>query len=45
MSDDKLTVGEQAPDVTLKDETGAEVQLSDYWRKQPLLLVYIRHFG
>jgi peroxiredoxin len=40
-----LTLGEVAPDMTLRNEDGEETQLSAYWREGPTALVFIRHFG
>lgn len=37
-------VGDAAPDAELQSETGP-VRLSDYWREQPTVLVFVRHFG
>lgn len=46
MSEDAqpVEVGDAAPDVTLRDEDGADAQLSTYWQ-QPTVLVFVRHFG
>lgn len=40
-----LAVGETAPDLTLRDETGAEVALASLWRERGAVIVFIRHFG
>ncbi len=41
-----LKVGQPAPDATVQDIEGNDVQLSSLWAgDQPLLLVFIRHFG
>ena len=32
-------------DVTLADHTGASHRLGDFWRDQPIVLVFLRHFG
>jgi peroxiredoxin len=40
-----LKQGERAPDLVLRDGTGANVALSDLWRNGPLVLVFLRHFG
>lgn len=47
MSEDlqPVEVGDVAPDVILRDEDGAEAQLSAYWQHQPTVLVFVRHFG
>lgn len=39
--------GDPAPDLTLRDETGTEVRLSDLWSRAPrgLALIFVRHFG
>jgi peroxiredoxin len=40
-----VQVGDQAPDLELQDATGKTVQLSDYWKEKPLLIIFWRHFG
>lgn len=46
MSQNKqLNFNRAAPDVTLQSITGAPVQLSSLWARQPLLLAFTRHFG
>ncbi|MFM9105426.1 MAG: hypothetical protein ACKOWF_01850 [Chloroflexota bacterium] len=42
-----LRPGDPAPDLTLRDATGAPVQLSSFWNAAPraLALVFVRHFG
>ena len=37
--------GEQAPDVELLDDSGNSVKLSDYWKRTPIALIFVRHFG
>lgn len=39
--------GDPAPDLTLRDETGSAVRLSDLWSRAPrgLALIFVRHFG
>ncbi len=34
-----------APDATLTGTDGQPVALSDFWRRGPVLLVFLRHFG
>ncbi|MCI0784357.1 MAG: AhpC/TSA family protein [Chloroflexi bacterium] len=34
-----------APNLSLPDDTGVTVRLSDYWSKGPALLMFWRHFG
>jgi len=42
----KLKAGQPAPDETVQDTAGREVRLSSLWQgEQPLVLVFIRHFG
>ena len=42
----ELQVGQAAPDATVQDVNGNDVPLSSLWQgDQPLLLVFIRHFG
>ncbi|WP_152541364.1 redoxin domain-containing protein [Kallotenue papyrolyticum] len=38
-------VGRPAPDATLRDTADQPIQLSALWREQPVVLVFIRHFG
>ncbi|MFN8485422.1 MAG: hypothetical protein U0768_20470 [Anaerolineae bacterium] len=38
-------VGEQAPDLLVKNAIGRVVPLANYWRDQPIVLVFLRHFG
>lgn len=42
-----LKPGDRAPDVTVRDETGADTRLRDLWAEAPrgLALVFVRHFG
>jgi len=40
-----LKVGDKAPDSELLNTTGERVHLSDYWKKQPVVIVFLRHFG
>lgn len=37
--------GAPAPDVIVADTQGNSVALSDYWRDQPIVLAFLRHFG
>ena len=32
-------------EVKLLDGEGREVQLGDYWRERPAVLVFLRHYG
>ena len=47
MADEQLhpNVGDAAPNVSLQDETGGEVQLATYWSERPVAFVFVRHFG
>lgn len=38
-------VGELAPNVELADATGQPRRLAEFWATQPLLLLFLRHFG
>jgi peroxiredoxin len=40
-----LRVGSPAPDVTLLGEGDRPLRLSELWSRQPLVLVFLRHFG
>lgn len=44
-ADDVLGPGDNAPDLALTDDQGQSVPLSDLWAKQPLVLLFVRHFG
>lgn len=37
--------GDAAPDLALPDQTGRPRRLSEFWSKQPVLLLFLRHFG
>lgn len=37
--------GGAAPDLTLPDTTGKMRRLSEFWREQPGLIIFLRHFG
>ena len=41
----RLGEGEAAPDLSLLDETGANRELSEFWRAGPALIMFWRHFG
>jgi peroxiredoxin len=41
----KPSTGDPAPDVTLVNRNGRNVQLSARWRRRPLVAVFLRHFG
>ncbi len=38
-------VGDSAPDISLKNQRGRSVQLSNCWNKGPALVLFWRHFG
>ena len=40
----KLGPGDVFPDMTLQTR-GGRVQLADRWRKGPLVVAFMRHFG
>lgn len=40
-----LSVGNHAPDVTLPDDRNQSTRLSELWRRQPIVLVFVRHSG
>ncbi len=40
-----LASGAAAPDLTLQDDSGAMVRLSEFWSAGPALLMFWRHFG
>jgi hypothetical protein len=39
-----LSVGDRFPEMVLESREG-EVQLAERWRKTPLVVAYMRHFG
>jgi len=39
------TVGAPAPDLEFLDSEERTVRLSSYWRRQPTVVVFLRHFG
>jgi peroxiredoxin len=43
MSD--LAVGDAAPDLELLDAEERTVALSSLWKRGPLALIFLRHFG
>jgi len=42
---DTPAVGTPAPDAVFLDADGRAVHLSDFWRTQPIVLMFLRHFG
>jgi peroxiredoxin len=42
---DLLEIGQAAPDATLARRDGEAVRLSDFWRAQTTVFVFLRHFG
>ena len=36
---------EQLADLTVLDTAGQVVRLGDLWRKEPVALVFVRHYG
>ncbi len=41
----RLSIGDSAPDYTLKSSTGEDVSLSSLWAAGPTVLTFLRHFG
>jgi peroxiredoxin len=41
----RLSPGDDAPNLTLTDDEGRSVRLSDLWQQRPLVLLFVRHFG
>ncbi len=41
----QIQFNHSAPDLSLKNTLGEQVQLSSLWAKKPLLLAFTRHFG
>lgn len=40
-----LSPGTEAPKLTLRDETGSERHLAEFWAEGPALIMFWRHFG
>lgn len=40
-----LQIGDPAPNLKLQDQTGKIVQLQDFWKNGPALLLFWRHYG
>jgi peroxiredoxin len=38
-------IGDPAPDVAVFDASGRHVALSETWRRGPVVLTFLRHFG
>jgi peroxiredoxin len=45
MTTTQLQAGDAAPDLSLPDYQGHPVMLSEFWLKQPIVLLFLRHFG
>lgn len=41
----RLAVGDAAPEVEVLDTSGRSVSLADLWRRGPIVLTFLRHFG
>lgn len=41
----RLAIGDTAPDVAVLDVHGQNVALSEMWRRGPVVLTFLRHFG
>jgi len=42
---DRLDVGDLAPDVIIQTTSGASVNLSTLWQEGPVVFAFLRHFG
>ena len=40
-----IAVGMPAPDAAFVRAGGGDVRLSDFWHRQPTVLLFLRHFG
>ena len=40
-----IQVGQPMPELILRDADERAVRASDLWREQPIVLVFLRHFG
>ena len=41
----ELALGDAAPDLVLLDDAERPVSLSSLWKRGPLALIFLRHFG
>ena len=41
----RLTIGDAAPEVVVFDSTGQALPLSETWKRGPIVLTFLRHFG
>jgi len=41
----RVEAGEPAPDLELLGPGEEGVRLSDYWRRRPTVVIFLRHFG
>ena len=41
----RLAIGDAAPDVAVFDASARNVALSEMWRRGPVVLTFLRHFG
>lgn len=41
----EINMGDMAPDVTVRRDDGSEISLSQLWRDNPVVLVFLRHLG
>lgn len=40
-----IQVGQPLPELILRDADERPVRVSDLWREEPIVLVFLRHFG
>ena len=45
MSEERLNVGDHAPDALVLDVAGREVHLASLWAAGSVMLNFVRHFG
>jgi peroxiredoxin len=38
-------IGRPAPDAAFPNTDGSMLHLSDFWRAQPTVFIFLRHFG
>lgn len=41
----RLKLGDAAPELTVLDASGHSVSLAEVWRRGPIVLTFLRHFG
>jgi len=43
--DMRLSIGDQAPPLTLQNQAGEQINTANIWHKGTTVLTFLRHFG